>query len=101
MSDQLHPTRLEWDGRRGLARHDGVSIELHKPPSATWHEVHYTPGIQAEIREHPSDPRREMTADEIRNAQRWLAYMAHAARQACAQTLTTTKGCTDAKNPTA
>lgn len=87
MSDHLHPTRLEWDGRRGLARHDGVSLTLHRPPGITWAEVHYTPGIQAELRERPADPRREMTGDEIHAAQRWLQRMADAARAACAQTI--------------
>ena len=89
MSEQLHPTRLEWDGRRGVARHDGVSIELHRAPGCSWAELHYTPGIQAEIRERACDPRRDMTADEVKAVQRWLQYMAHAARSACAQTLPT------------
>lgn len=80
MSDQLHPTRLEWDGRTGLARHRGVAIVLLEPPSRQWAEVHYTPGIQQELREHASDPKREMHPDEVRAIQRWLDHMAHAAR---------------------
>lgn len=87
MSEKLYPTRLEWDGRRGMARHDGVSLELHRPPAGAWAEVHFTPGIQAQVRERACDARRDMTADEIRAALRWLQYMAHAARTACAQTL--------------
>lgn len=85
MSELLHPTRLEWDGRRGLARHDGVCIELRQSPSSAWCEVHYTPGIQAEVRERPADPRRDMEPAEISQAQRWLAHMAYAARSAIGQ----------------
>lgn len=86
MSDQLHPTRFEWAQGRGLARYDGVTIELHQCPlPRTWAEVHYTPGIQAEVREHASDARRDMAADEIRMVQRWLDHMAHACREACGQ----------------
>lgn len=89
MSELLHPTRLEWDGTRGFARHDGVQIQLRRAPGAKWHEVHYTPGIQAEVREHASDARRELTGDEIRSVQRWLAHMAYAALKAIdQQTLT-------------
>ena len=89
MSAPSDSTRLEWDGRRGLARHDGVSIELHRPPGCNWAEVHYTPGIQSQIRERACDPRRDMTADEIKAVQRWLQCMAEAARASCAQTIPT------------
>jgi hypothetical protein len=80
MSEQLHPTRLEWDGRRGFARHDGVEIVLRDAPSKQWAEVHFTPGIQAEVRERSCDARRDMVAAEIRSATRWLEHMAYAAR---------------------
>lgn len=81
MSDHLHPTRLEWDGRRGVARHDGVQIELREPPSKQWHEVHYVPGIQAEVRERACDPKRDLVPKEIDGINRWLQYMASAGRK--------------------
>lgn len=84
MSDALYPTRLEWDGRQGLARHDGVQILLQRSPT-TFAEVHYTPGIQAQVRERAVDPRRDMTAQEVASAQAWLVNMATNARQATGQ----------------
>ncbi len=81
----MNPTRLEWDGRTGLARHAGVQILLSQPPSNQWAEVHYTPGIQADVRERPGDARRDMLPHEIRAVQAWLANMAAKAREATGQ----------------
>ena len=85
MSELLHPTRLEWSGQRGMARHDGVQIDLHKPPGAAVAELHFTPGLQAEVRERDCDTKREMTGDEIRQAKNWLVNMARRAREATGQ----------------
>lgn len=85
MGDILHPTRLEWDGRSGIASHDGVQVRLARAPSSQWYEVHYMPLVQSEVRERACDPRRDMTPDEIKAVQRWLEYMAHAARHALGQ----------------
>lgn len=76
MSELLHPVRLEWDGRRGLARADGVTIELHTAPMPGWCEVHYTPGIQSEVRPRACDPRRDMLEAEIAAVKTWLFNMA-------------------------
>jgi hypothetical protein len=84
MSEALHPTRLMWDGRRGVAAHDGVSVELRRSPTV-FAEVHYVPGLQAEVREHASDRRREMTATEIRLAQAFLAHFADRCREGVGQ----------------
>ena len=100
MSEHLHPTRLEWDGRHGLARHAGVQIELQQAPSRQWHEVHYTPGIQAEIRDRPCDAKRDMSLQEISAVQRWLAHMAYAARQSIGHDAPTTSP-TTTKGPAA
>ena len=62
-----NPIRLEWSHGRGLAQCDGVSIELRRPPGPLVAELHYTPGMQAEIRERDCDPRRDMTAEEVRH----------------------------------
>ena len=90
MSQQLYPTRLEWANGRGFARHDGVEIELRRSPGI-YAEVHYTPGLQAELREHASDAKREMTAQEIRQAQSYLNNLAFCVRSAVGQ-LYTPKG---------
>lgn len=84
MSDQLHPTHLEWTGRTGLARHDGVQMQLHRSPGV-FAEVHYTPGIQAEVRDRPGDPRRDMTAFEVKAAQSYLANLAARCREVVGQ----------------
>lgn len=86
MTALLHPTRLEWDGSRGVARHDGVSIDLHRAPGGgVFHEIHYTPGCQAEVRERPGDARREMRADEVAQAQRLLHNWALLCREIAGQ----------------
>lgn len=84
MSDQLHPTRLEWSGHTGMARHDGVQMQLHRSPGV-FAEVHYTPGIQAQVRDRPCDPRRDMTAQEIRAAQAYLVNIAARCREVVGQ----------------
>lgn len=40
-------------------------MELRNPPGGALAEVHYTPGMQAEVRERDCDAKREMTAQEI------------------------------------
>lgn len=79
-------TRLEWDGRKGTDMCDGVVMELRNPPCGALAEVHYTPGMQAEVRERDCDAKLEMTAQEISAADRWLAVMAMLAREAVGQT---------------
>lgn len=80
-----NPMRLEWSHGRGLARCDGVSIELVRPPGANVAEIHYTPGVQAEIRERDCDPRRDMTPDEIRQAEAWLHHITARMREVIGQ----------------
>lgn len=81
------PTRLHWDGYTGLAKHDGVSITLHSNPGPAWATVDYAEGLQAEVRDHPSSAKRDMLPSEVLQVQRWLAYMAHAARSGIGQVL--------------
>lgn len=93
-------TRLEWAGGQGFACHDGVSISLLRPPGRWVAEIHYTPGMQAEVRERDCDPKRLMTTEEMRQADRWLRVMAFRVREATGQlpviypptTTTTPKG---------
>ena len=82
MSDHLYPTRLMWDGRSGFARNDGVHIVLAQPPGRQYAEVHYVPGVEAQVRDRDCDARRDMVSSEIKAVQRWLDHMAYAARMA-------------------
>lgn len=79
MSDTLFPTRLLWDGRRGVARHDGVHIELRACPFPAFTEIDFAPGCCSLVRER-TDARRDMTRVEIDAALHWLERLAHAAR---------------------
>lgn len=79
------PMRLEWSNGRGLAQCDGVSIELRRPPGVGYVEIHYSPDVQAEIRERDCDPRRDMTADEVRQAEQWLHHIAARMREVIGQ----------------
>lgn len=80
-----NPMRLEWSHGRGLAQCDGVSIELRRPPGPLVVELHYTPGIQAEIRERDCDPRRDMTPEEVRQAEAWLRHVTARMREVIGQ----------------
>jgi len=82
MSDAIHPTRLRWDGRAGIARHDGVSVDLReRPPGMLWTEVDFEPGIVSECRDRDCDPRRELHGEEVRMIVSYLEGMARRARQ--------------------
>ncbi len=80
MSAALYPIWLEWAQGRGLARYDGVQVELRRPPSGHA-EVHFVPGIQCDVRDHASDARREMTPAERRGALLYLHNLARAQRE--------------------
>lgn len=73
MPNQPNPSRLEWNGSTGFLCHDGIQATLHHAPGRLYHQIHFTPGMQAEVQEHPSDPKREMTGEEIAMFGRWLA----------------------------
>lgn len=75
---------LVWANGRGYARHDGITIELRRSPGI-FAEVHFASGLQAEVREHASDPKREMTAVEIRQAIQYLDNLAFCIRGAVGQ----------------
>jgi hypothetical protein len=83
MSDTLFPTRLRWSGGTGVARHDGVTLELHDPPPLVTRltEIDFVPHVTCSVREGFGRPR-DMTDDEIRNALALLQAMAAGARGA-------------------
>lgn len=83
MSEALHPTRLAWDGRRGIARHDRVEVVLtERPEGLHYHDIDYEPGIVAQCRDRACDPPRDLTAEEISAIVGALMRMAAAARRA-------------------
>lgn len=74
MSDDIHPTRLVWDGRRGLAKHEEARVILRGPPPALPDiaEIDYVPGIVAQIRRHSWDKVDDMRPPEIVAVLSWL-----------------------------
>lgn len=83
MSDFPYPTRLVWDGRRGLAKHDDVVLVLRGPPNALpdISEIDYAPGIVAQIRPHDYDKMRDLEPIETVVLDRWLDDLAKWARR--------------------
>lgn len=87
MSDDLYRTRCWYDGRQGIARCDGVTIELILPPTSALgnqgvREIAYTPALRdCRVRES-AHPWRDMTPAEITHIEAWLHRMAAKAREA-------------------
>ena len=85
MSADLYQTRLYWDGRRGVAKADGVSVDLHAAPEVLGRpvEIDFAPEARvAEMRPRHCDPRRDMTPDEAAAVIAWLMRMTLAAKAA-------------------
>lgn len=81
MSDAAYPTRLRWDGHRGIARHADVQVLLtERPPGLLYHDIDYAPGAIAQCRDRACDPPRDLAADEVRAILRALQRMAEQAR---------------------
>jgi hypothetical protein len=76
VSDALYSTRLRCMHGRGVARLHGRSVELVEAPvlgGVAVHHVDYTPEVSViEIQRRACDPRVEMTAGEIADADRLL-----------------------------
>jgi len=71
MSLELYWTRLFWDGRRGVAKLHGRTVELAEPPALPGTPVElldYAPEVSCREILRRGDRRREMTQDEIRGA---------------------------------
>lgn len=85
MSDALYPTRLRWYHTLGVARHEGVSVDLRAAPvlpgAEGLTEIDYVPTVIAHIR-IGCDAVRDMTTHERVAAQALLVRMAGAARSA-------------------
>lgn len=75
------PTRLQWDGRKGVARHDGVEVQLSmRPEGMLWRQVDYAPDAVATCRDRDCDPERDLLPDEVGMIRTYLAQMARRAR---------------------
>ena len=85
MSDALYPSRLRFHHTLGCARHDGVSVELHRAPVIEglecMTEIDYIPAVIAQVR-IGCDQVREMDATDRARAMALLIKMAGSARGA-------------------
>lgn len=76
MSDALFSTRLRWFNGQGIAKMYGRLVALTEPPildGVPVYYVQYTPEIHwFDIQPRPCDPKREMYAAEIADADRLL-----------------------------
>jgi hypothetical protein len=87
MSDALYPVRLRFDRNVGIgvARCDGVQVEITWPPAIpgleSAAEIDFIPHVIAQVR-IGSERIRDMTDNEKRDALAILQAMAHQARDA-------------------
>jgi hypothetical protein len=85
VSDGLYPTRLRWHHTTGVARHDGVSVELVAAPMLAgmdcMTEIDYVPHVIAQVR-IGCNAVRDMTAQERIDVMEMLVRVSAAARKA-------------------
>ena len=88
MSDYLHRTRLRWcaSSGRGIAVHDGVTVELRSRPRVLLHaarliEIEYSPGIVCYVQD-ATGARRDMQIGESAECLTYIRAVAEAARNA-------------------
>ena len=80
MSDLLFSTRLRWDGRHGVAKLRGYSVDLHEAPQILGTpvaEIDYVPEIRAVSIMPKYAGWREMTTEEIKAADALLVEIAN------------------------
>lgn len=89
MSDDLHPTRLWWcaSSGRGIARHEGVEVELTSPPPVLLPmgrlvELEYSPGVGVQYLQPAHGARQDLLASQAQECLRYLRAVALAARTA-------------------
>ena len=85
MSHALYFTRLFWDGRRGVAKLHGRTVELHAAPAMPGTPVElidYAPEVCCREILRAGERRREMTTDEIRGADALLVELTKEVRDA-------------------
>ena len=74
------PSRMQWDGRQGFVRHDGVQVNLAESPQG-WHTFDYAPGYAQTVQPRPCDPPREMYPNEVQWCQDTMRRVAIRARR--------------------
>ena len=80
-------TRLWWDGKRGVAQLDGVTVVLHAAPVLQplhLQEIDYAPALRVSQLRESAQAWRDMTAAERESAQALLGTIADAAHRAVA-----------------
>jgi hypothetical protein len=83
MSEALYLERLSWDGRRGIAKSDGVAVELRACPlPKPVMEVDYSPAVRVFQIRDSADRWRDMNAAERLACGQVLQRCAAAARSA-------------------
>lgn len=85
MSQHLHLTSLWWDGHsgRGLARHDGVAVELKAAPDvgiAHLRQLEFSPAVRVAQARCSAEAMRELSREERGACQAFLDRLASAAR---------------------
>lgn len=86
MSPFLYRSRLQWEGYHGVAKHDGVLIELRSCPQFLPGErlisADYAPELQIATVQVFNTPRRDMSPAEVTLCRALLERMAIAAQEA-------------------
>ncbi len=89
MSDYLHRTRLRWCAAsgRGVAIHEGVSVELHARPPVLLAmgrliEIEYSPGIGVQYVQRATGAREDLTGGQSAECLAYLRFVAEAKREA-------------------
>ncbi len=86
MSPALYTVRMFWNGRLGLAKYGGTTVEIVRwPPMLLPHtrvvELDYTPEVRACTIRESAQGWREMLAHERHAVQQWLERLADTVNQ--------------------
>jgi hypothetical protein len=89
MSDVLYRTRLRWceSAGRGIARHEGVEVELTSPPPVLLPmgrlvELEYSPGVGVQYVQPRTGARQDLLPHQAQECLTYLRAVALAARTA-------------------
>lgn len=88
MSDDLYPVRVRWDGRKGVAKYDGVVVALKKPPFrwvpslAGMTEMDFAPSVQVGQVRIGFERTRHLEQSEVELIEMTLVQMAAEAHDA-------------------
>lgn len=86
MSPFLYRSRLQWEGYHGVAKHDGVLVELRSCPQflpgIRLVSIDYAPELHVATPQEFNTPHRDMSPAEVTLCRALLERMAIAAREA-------------------